>query len=270
MKQLAKYSLNLLWSMKTGTLKRRILYYHSVAQGTSRSHAPAAFSEQLHWLRCNGLRGVTVAEFVGERKKEKSDLVGISFDDGYADNLDTAVPLLENEGFTATVFVLTGHIGRKVRFHSEAGYRLYPDRQMLSQQDLRELVARGFEVGSHGVSHRMLTRMPLSDAENEIQQSKRCLEDWLGTQVNSISFPNGQRGAFSDDLIGICSRAGYKTICTTMWGDVPGKVEPRTHPRCEMAHTDTLQEFKRKMLGQRDYRKYIDYLFDKSRVWTDD
>lgn len=269
MKKLAKYTLNLLWSMKPPLLKRRILYYHSVAQDSIRSHTPSAFSDQLHWLRCNGLRGVTVAEFVGERKEGGNDLVGISFDDGYADNLDTALPLLESVGFAATIFVLTGYIGHRSRVHSGSGYRLYPNRQMLSRHDLRALVASGFEVGSHGISHHMLTRMPLSDAENEIRQSKYCLEDWLGTEVSSISFPNGQKGAFSDELVGICSRAGYKTICTTMWGGVPDNTKLKTYPRCEMAHTDTLEEFESKMLGHRDYRKHIDRLFDKSRVWKD-
>lgn len=270
LKILSKTVLNRLWSCKKPTFKNRIIYYHSVSDEFERSHSSFAFEEQMRWLKSNGFCGMTVSSLAQENVQLDLKKIGISFDDGYADNLEIAVPILLSMGFKATFFVATDYIGAKDRIDSSTGFRLYKGHQMLNRNDLRKLVEAGMEVGSHGISHQMLTQIPFNAAIEEISRSKHALEKWLGTRVKAIAFPNGQRGAFSDKIVGACFDVGYETVCSTLWGCYDDRNSERWLPRCEISSLDDLAEFPAKILGHRDYRFYIDRTIDKSRVWSND
>jgi peptidoglycan/xylan/chitin deacetylase (PgdA/CDA1 family) len=108
----------------------------------------------------------------------------LTFDDGFADNLHTLVPVLEDLGAPATVFVVSGWLGG-----------LHPDAQgarIVDAAEVRALHAAGVEIGAHTVSHPDLTELPQQAALEELRVSKAALEDVLGVAVPTLAYPFGR------------------------------------------------------------------------------
>jgi peptidoglycan/xylan/chitin deacetylase (PgdA/CDA1 family) len=98
-------------------------------------------------------------------------------------------------------FVVAGVVGEKEPISSAEGHRLYPERPMMTKQDITTLIDSGMEIGSHTVTHQMATKVlsrSLKELEHEVKQSKHRLEDMTGVEISSFSYPNGQKGAFSN------------------------------------------------------------------------
>src|SRR4051812_31640719 len=130
-----------------------VLMYHSVEPFDADPYQvtvhPRRFDRQLRWLSGRGLRGVSVAELLAARRTGRgADLVGLTFDDGYADFVTEVVPALARYGFTATVFVVAGALGGHNTW-DEPG----PRKPLMTADDVRRVTATGMEVGSHSLSH---------------------------------------------------------------------------------------------------------------------
>ncbi len=130
-----------------------IAMYHSVDDDRDDPYevtvTPGRLDAQLSWVRARGLRGVSVRELLDATARGAAhDLVGLTFDDGYADFLHQAVPLLHRHGCTATVFVLPGRLAE-----DNAWDELGPRKPLLTAPDLRRCVDAGMEVASHGSRH---------------------------------------------------------------------------------------------------------------------
>ena len=267
-KQTGLTILNNLWSLRAGALSHRILYYHSVHPSTARSHRPQHFRDQLSWLRDQGIKGITMKE-VPSHLDDPEPWVAITFDDGYRDNFEFALPELQRVGFSATVFVVAGLIDTPARDANE-GNKLYRDRPMLTPQDIRALHDAGIEIGSHGWTHRMASRVAMASMEtyrDEITRSLDFLSSITSAPVTSYAYPNGQRGAFSEKTRRVIQRAGVKQGATTLWGAAKTSSDLLALPRCEAADSDSLGDFKAKVCGQRDFRGLYQRVFDRSKNW---
>jgi peptidoglycan/xylan/chitin deacetylase (PgdA/CDA1 family) len=120
-----------------------------------------------------------------------------TFDDGFKSAIEIVAPALEERSLTGVFFVITNQIGK-------------PD--YLTLDDIRELVARGHEVGSHTHSHRRAPYLKdLSDDQvrEEWRRSKAILEDTLGTEVTAASVPYGFYTPRVGDLAAL---EGYRTL----------------------------------------------------------
>src|SRR5882757_1771876 len=92
-----------------------ILMYHSITPYREDPYqitvTPARFEQQMRWLRRRGLRGASVREVLDARAMGCGQgLVGLTFDDGYADFVDYALPVLKRYGFTATAYLIAGRL----------------------------------------------------------------------------------------------------------------------------------------------------------------
>ncbi len=130
-----------------------VLMYHSVQPYTEDPYlvtvGPPRFEQQMRWLRRRGLRGVSIAELLAARAAGAGKgLVGLTFDDGYADFAEYALPVLRRYGFTATVFVIAGRMGGD-NVWDPAG----PRKPLLDADQVRALAEAGVEIGSHGLMH---------------------------------------------------------------------------------------------------------------------
>ena len=168
-----------------------VLMYHSVTPYTEDPYhvtvSPNRFEQQMGWLDRRGLRGVSIAELLAARRHGcDAGLVGLTFDDGYADFLRYALPALLRHGFTATAFVIAGRLGGV-----NAWDVLGPRKPLMTARQVREAAAARVEIGSHGLRH-----VTLNDASNRVlireqRVSREILQDITGTQVGGFCYPYG-------------------------------------------------------------------------------
>jgi peptidoglycan/xylan/chitin deacetylase (PgdA/CDA1 family) len=190
-----------------------ILMYHEIAARKDSSSRlavpPDSFAVQLEHLREAGFTGLTLTGLASALAGDPAGLperpVVLTFDDGFADFHDAALPLLGRYGFTATVFVTTGWIADAGR-HS-AGRR---PGHMLSWNQIREAAAAGVEIGAHSHQHLQLDQLPLSSLRDELVTSKSLLEDELGFAVPNMAYPYG----YSNTRVRrVADEAGYAHAC---------------------------------------------------------
>lgn len=181
--------------------------YHSVSAGRQDDPyqltvAPERFTRQMEWLARTGRRGVAMAELVRAQREGRAEgLVGITFDDGYADFPRSVLPVLDRLGFTASAYVVAGQLGGWNSWDAEG-----PRRRLLTAPQVRELARAGWEIGSHSLTH---LRMDGSDREalrHEARRSREVLEDVLGAPVTGFCYPYGAHGAEAVEAV---RDAGY-------------------------------------------------------------
>jgi peptidoglycan/xylan/chitin deacetylase (PgdA/CDA1 family) len=185
-----------------------ILMYHRVADdgpAALRRYrlSPAAFDEQLHWLREQGYRGLTLGEWrtaCERRRALPGRAVMLTFDDGYRDFAEEALPLLERHGFPATVFVVADAVGRTSDWDAAHG----EPAPLMSWDELRALRVRGAELGSHTCTHRPPSGLSNAEAVRELVRSRALIEDELGEPPTAIAYPYGDLDRAVAHLAGAC------------------------------------------------------------------
>lgn len=222
----------------------RILYYHNIAvapPGAALAKLyvdPHDFARQLWCLKRLGLRGVSLSEGLWHLERGQSaSLVALTFDDGYADNLENAAPILREFGFSATCFVVSGCLGAHNLWDAEA---LRVRKPMMSVSQLRAWVAEGFEVGSHTRSHPRLDTLAEEFLEEEIAGSRADLERLAGVRPESFCYPYG---AVSPGAARHVEAAGYRAAVTTERGLALAQDNPFLLPRVAVSGRRGLFKF---------------------------
>ncbi len=154
----------------------------------------AAFRRQLEYVASH-FHVITFGQLLRLAKESghggwQKPLAIVTFDDGYRDNIAVAAPILEKFGLSACFFVTTGYIGGGGRFAWDRDDGT--DRSLMSWADIRELRRRGFEVGSHTVTHRRMSELNDEELEAELAESRRVLELELGENVRVFAYPFGR------------------------------------------------------------------------------
>ncbi|NUR06510.1 MAG: polysaccharide deacetylase family protein [Nocardioidaceae bacterium] len=164
-----------------------ILMYHAVdtlADPMNVQVFPARLRQQLRVLRRLGMRGVSVRELLAA-PSHRERLVGLTFDDGYADFATTAAPILAEFGFTASVYVVAGRLDGTNEWDPP------PRRPLMTADQLRQVHRAGHEVGSHGMWHTRLRDLPAARLTEELATSRQVLEDVVGAPVTGFCYPYG-------------------------------------------------------------------------------
>ena len=113
---------------------------------------------------------------------------------------------------TATVYVVAGHVGGINEWDRTAGDR---EEGMMTAAQIREMSAAGFEIGSHTLTHPHLTDVDEARLRRELVDSKHKLEDLIGREVTSFSYPYGD---YDDRVLAAAIAAGYKNAVSTKLG----------------------------------------------------
>jgi peptidoglycan/xylan/chitin deacetylase (PgdA/CDA1 family) len=182
-----------------------ILTYHKVGSQFEigiTSVTQSRFKNHLDLLSAAGKRFHNASDLVFDGAN--GDGVSLTFDDGYESVYTTVFPEMAGRGITGTVFPVVGSVGRENRWDVRLSFKRF---KHLSWEHLGELSRAGFEIGSHTISHRDLTRMDLPSLRRELRDSKHMLEDSLGTGVRSVAFPFGRH---NPRVIDEAVDAGYK------------------------------------------------------------
>lgn len=204
-----------------------ILMYHSVADEEEDPYLltvnPERFAAQMAWLYRTGRRGVSVRELLRARAEGTAGrLVGLTFDDGYADFARYAVPVLHEYGFTATAYVVPDLLG------TENGWDVKgPRKQLLTVDQVTELARAGWEIGSHGLGHQALPGLPADQLAVQTRESRRALEELIGGPVTGFCYPYGA----VDLAAGLAVRdAGYDYACAIGHSGLTGRFAlPRSY-----------------------------------------
>ncbi|TRO70005.1 polysaccharide deacetylase family protein [Streptomyces sp. IB201691-2A2] len=208
--------------------------YHSVGDCSDDPYritvSPDRLDRQLGWLRRRGLRGVSMADLLAARARgEGRDLVGLTFDDGYADFTDNALPVLRRWDCGATVFVLPGRLGGTNEWDP-----LGPRKPLLTADGIRELAdTEGLEIASHGLTHVDLTEADDALLGAEVGGSRALLSELTGREVLGFCYPYGTVDQRVADVV---RAAGYDYACAIDPGPLTG---PFALPRVHIGENDT-------------------------------
>ena len=133
-----------------------------------------------------GYKLCSMKDYMSLSMSERNRYIVCTFDDGYIGLLYNALPIMNKYGYTATVFVCSEYMGKINNWNCKDKAQ----RMHLSCDDLRTLQNNGWEIGSHGVTHRSLLRLNETEIEKELSESKNILESIFGT-IKSYAYPYG-------------------------------------------------------------------------------
>jgi peptidoglycan/xylan/chitin deacetylase (PgdA/CDA1 family) len=245
------YGLGLpLWKRLRRSDGFRVLRYHSISR--DRSHetnvSPDAFREQMLWLKQH--YHVLDPDDLYARKDRPPVLV--TFDDGYADNVHQALPILEEAGIKAVVFLIAGYVGTDKLLPHDAGQSLNAHR-LLRWEEAKNSDARTIEFGSHGWSHRRLGQVGTAEElKRELVLSKQVIEEKIDRPVRFLSFPFGVHGDYDATVKAMGKEAGYSMAFNAKYGENTRGTDPFDLFRIGVEGSDTMFTFRAKLNGALD------------------
>jgi peptidoglycan/xylan/chitin deacetylase (PgdA/CDA1 family) len=202
----------------------RVLMYHKVndLRPNPTTVPTQVFAEQMELLGELGYVPVSldrVRDHYVERTPLPQGAVLITFDDGYRDNLENALPILQRHGYPAVVFVPIGFLDDDRPLpHEEALRTLGVRNETVGWDELAALEAGGVRVESHGIGHRPVSELEVAQAAREIALSKLRLEERLGRPVEAYAFVKGSLADYRPEHVSLVQQAGYTLGFTSVSG----------------------------------------------------
>jgi peptidoglycan/xylan/chitin deacetylase (PgdA/CDA1 family) len=145
---------------------------------------------------------------------EAGACAAITFDDGYRDFAELAVPVLAAQGLHATLFVPGGFLGRTNRWDTGVA----TERPIMTGRELRALDPSIVTIGAHGLTHRRLSRLAPEVLRAETEEARRIIEDACGRPVTLFAYPHGQADDFDMPAERAVEAAGFVAACSTRYG----------------------------------------------------
>jgi peptidoglycan/xylan/chitin deacetylase (PgdA/CDA1 family) len=198
------------------------------------------FAEQLRCLRRQGFTGLTFGELCQRRLAGQSlpaRPIVVTFDDGYADLFEMALPILVEQGFPATVFVTTGWLHDAGRYAAGT-----PLDRTLSWGQLAELSAAGVEIAAHSHSHAQLDQIPDAKLRAELAGCQHLLEDRLSRPICSVAYPYGYS---SKRVRALAREVGYLQAAAVANATAASTCEPFSVPRLTIRRSTSSAAFAR-------------------------
>lgn len=226
----------------------RILVYHRISDDRDPlALSPAKFREQMEYLAANGFRGldaVSALDLLSAGQLEPRTLA-ITFDDGFEDVLDNAHPVLDDLGFSATVFVATAVVGGSGSYDFAP-----PGASTMSWEQIRRLDTAGvLHFEPHSRTHPDLTELDDDDARVEVEESKVELEAQIDRETHAFCYPSGFVRPREGELV---REAGFRYGLTCEPGLNTASTDPYFIHRVHIDGTDSLRDFRAKIAGSHD------------------
>jgi peptidoglycan/xylan/chitin deacetylase (PgdA/CDA1 family) len=219
-----------------------VLAYHMIADDDDTYSVSAAeFEKQMQYLKENGYTAISLLEFA-KAKKGKFTLpekpIIITFDDGYANNYTTAMPIMEKYGMKGTMFMVANDIGKEDYFTVE---------------QMKDWQAHHMEIGSHTANHVPLATLTSEQKKEEIVASKLLLE-WKG--LNTVFFMAYPFGSFDAESEQLLKENEYLGALTGKSGLNTADTNPYLLHRINVPHPKFgLNEFKLRLLKANVYKR---------------
>jgi peptidoglycan/xylan/chitin deacetylase (PgdA/CDA1 family) len=211
-----------------------VLTYHRFGENCDSPLCMPArvFEQQMQYLKANGYHSVSPEEllaFLHYRQPLPKKSVWITMDDGYRSTYKVAYPILKKYGFTATMFIYTEFVGAS--------------RLAVTWEQLREMKADGFTIGSHTVSHSDLTKPRADESEDafiervrwELGDSKKIIDKKLGQDTFVLAYPFGY---YDRRAVNLADEAGYRLAASVRRGGNPFFANPLALRRDQVLKRD--------------------------------
>ncbi|GGA13451.1 hypothetical protein GCM10008018_67940 [Paenibacillus marchantiophytorum] len=220
--------------LKHGIIRIPVLNYHSIGVEPGNTYVlhPDDFARQMAYLAAQHYTPLTLADFARVLAKElpsPQKPVLLTFDDGYADNAEAALPILRQHGFPATLFLSPGAVG-------QPGYVSWPQ--------VQELSAAGWDIEPHGMTHPHLPQLTKKQQREEITESRRWIEQKLGKRAAAFAYPYGEYNA---DTLKILRDAGFQWGFTTQEGWATSAQSPYERSRLVVRSEDSFETWKQRL-----------------------
>jgi peptidoglycan/xylan/chitin deacetylase (PgdA/CDA1 family) len=188
-------------------LRSAILTYHSIDDsGSVISVSPSIFEQQMESLAQSGVPVVALDQVLSVHGS-----VALTFDDGYRNFADVALPMLEKLKLPATLFVVSGFCGRRNEWPDQRRGAA-PSLPLLAWQELAALPP-SVALGAHSVNHRDLRKLSREDCEHELFDCREEIERRSGRPVRWLAYPYG---ASSPELRSLAGRHFELAVGTTL------------------------------------------------------
>ena len=241
-----------------------ILMYHQVDAEPPKGSpmrglvvSPKTFSRQMAALNALGYQGKAMGDLLPYLNGEKRGKVfGITFDDGYENNLRCALPVLKRYGFTSTCYVVANLVGKSNSWDMVRGVKQVP---LMDTTALQAWIDAGQEVGSHTLNHANLAELGGEEQAVEIGQSKAQLESLL-VQKGGIKHFCYPYGGLNKTAVQHVKAAGYLTATTTVRGRaIAGQSDDLLLPRVLVSRTTTWMQLLLKCLSRYEDKRAVNH-----------
>ena len=216
---------------------RRILMYHSVGNAVDGdingiyTMSVGQFTQQLDTIeRTTHKHNIAIVPFASTNDNSLS----LTFDDGYIDALTVIAPLLVARGIPFHVFVSSARMNGT-------------DRKYMSAEQVAQLAAMpGVTIGSHGATHQSLTSLSITEAANDLLESRLGLQSVLHTNIDTMSYPYGH---VNDAVRAAVHDAGFSQAACSKWGFNNSDADLLMLKRIDMWAGDSPATVRDKVLG---------------------
>lgn len=222
-----------------------ILLYHQIGETPFKDTnldcfcTTTEFCRQMDFLKQSNYSVISLKEalvLVLNRKEITDDYIVLTFDDGCEKFYDTTFPILDSFNFPATVYPISGFLGDIFTIKG----RSYPHLKILSESMLIELSKVGVEIGAHTVNHLRLTSATKAEERYEISYSKNYLEQLLGKNIDSFSYPHGE---YNNETIKVVQESGFTNALTCKYGFLSDTHSIFEIPRKYITYFDNIESF---------------------------
>jgi peptidoglycan/xylan/chitin deacetylase (PgdA/CDA1 family) len=247
--------------IKSRLLKKRncrVLMYHSIEYSNPEEDriglavSPKAFYMHMKYLKENEFNVISLLELVNKITRQElipEKSVVVTFDDGHKSVLANALPTLREFNFTASLFVNIYFLERKLP-NNEYWHNWQP----LNWEEIKKLHDSGLTIGSHGLTHRRLTKIAYEELKKEILESKELIEKNIGSKIFVFSYPHG---SFNANVKKILEDNNFSCACSSIEGTNYTHTDIFALRRTEVnAFDDTFLKFEKIMLGSHDWLRF--------------
>jgi peptidoglycan/xylan/chitin deacetylase (PgdA/CDA1 family) len=179
------------------------------------------FQAQMKYLADHGYHGVTLRQVWDAWHKGgllPSKPIVISFDDGYHSHYTNALPILKSQGWPGV-----------------ENLEVNQTQEDLKPDEVKALIAAGWEVDAHTISHPDLTTLDDSQLQQEVAGSRQQIRQQYGVPVDFFCYPAGR---FDDRVIAAVKAAGFVGATTTQLGLAKPDEDPYQLPRVRVNGSD--------------------------------
>lgn len=189
-----------------------VLTYHSLDKsGSPISTSPEEFRWQMEYLREDNWHTLALNELVEghARGAWPARTVALTFDDGFRNFGEQALPILAACGFSATLFIVTDWIGVTNGWSGQSHWM--PTLPLMDWDTLSKVANVGIEIGAHSLTHPHLPRLSIDEAKQQIVESQRRIEQRIGRPVHAFAYPYGETTVAVEEIVSEHFRCGFTT-----------------------------------------------------------